>query len=328
MKRLPMLVPLLLTISLIPPVAHGDWHAYLDPPESYTAFQRSVEKTGVHHFPDFDVEVYRQANGPDTFQRVMMAVPRAASARLPAVVVPFYFPEAMLGFNPATGDLSSPLTAPGKDLSSYAAIAYMTDLARRGYVTISADAYYLTYASNHAPTNSWSKWGHVGKALGRDYPSWTGIGKLAFDTRLLVDMLCADDRVDANRIGIIGHSLGGKMAFYAGCLDSRIKVIVASDFGIGWDQTNWQDVWYWGGKLKEVRSRGMDHAGLLSLAGGKPFCLIAGNYDDATSGAMMRRATGYEGHPERLLLVNHATGHRPPRTATEVGYQFLDRYLK
>ena len=59
------------------------------------------------------------------------------------------------------------------------------------------------------------------------------------------------------------------MAFYAGCLDHRIKVIVASDFGIGWDQTNWNEAWYWGDRLKDVRARGMDHSDLLSLAGGK-----------------------------------------------------------
>ena len=118
------------------------------------------------------------------------------------------------------------------------------------------------------------------------------------------------------------------MAFYAGCIDPRIKVMVASDFGIGWDQTNWKDVWYWGGKLDELRAKGMDHAGLLSLAGGKPFCLIAGKYDNAESGAIMRRAKGYEQHPERLVLINHASGHRPPKSATEAGYRFLDRYLR
>ena len=118
------------------------------------------------------------------------------------------------------------------------------------------------------------------------------------------------------------------MAFYTGCLDPRVKVIVASDFGIGWDQTNWKDVWYWGDKVAEMKRAGIDHAQLLSLAEGKPFCLLAGQYDNMGSWAIMRRATGYENHPERLKIVNHQTGHRPPASATEEGYRFLDTVLK
>jgi dienelactone hydrolase len=308
--------------------AFAGWSGYLDPPAEYAAFPRSVEKLATYSFSDFDVEEYRQANGPGTFQRLMMAVPKNAKGRLPAVVVPFYYPEAMLGFNPKTGGLEFQYTSPKTNLTYFTEVAYMSDLAKRGYITVTAEAYYLTYSQKNAPDGSWGKWGHVGRRLKEDHPGWTGIGKLTFDTRLLIDLVAADPRVDPERIGITGHSLGGKMAFYAGCLDSRIKVIVASDFGIGWDQTNWKDIWYWGDRLNEVKSRGMDHAGLLSLSGGKPFCLIAGQADNEESGAIMRKAKGYERHPERLKLINHATGHRPPRSATEEGYRFLDRYLK
>ena len=308
--------------------AFAGWSGYLDPPAEYAAFPRSVEKLATYSFSDFDVEEYRQANGPGTFQRLMMAVPKNAKGRLPAVVVPFYYPEAMLGFNPKTGGLEFQYTSPKTNLTYFTEVAYMSDLAKRGYITVTAEAYYLTYSQKNAPDGSWGKWGHVGRRLKEDHPGWTGIGKLTFDTRLLIDLVAADPRVDPERIGITGHSLGGKMAFYAGCLDSRIKVIVASDFGIGWDQTNWKDIWYWGDRLNEVKSKGMDHAGLLSLSGGKPFCLIAGQADNEESGVIMRRAKGYEKHPESLKLINHATGHRPPRSATEEGYRFLDRYLK
>ena len=72
----------------------------------------------------------------------------------------------------------------------------------------------------------------------------------------------------------------------------------------------------------------LKNADILSQSGGKPFCLIAGKYDDADSGAVMRSAKGYDACPESLLLIRHGTGHRPPRWATEEGYRFLDRYLK
>ncbi|MBQ7335613.1 MAG: hypothetical protein IJW92_03975, partial [Clostridia bacterium] len=74
--------------------------------------------------------------------------------------------------------------------------------------------------------------------------------------------------------------------------------------------------------------RGMDHTELLSIAAPKPFCLLAGQYDDAASGDAMRRARGYAQNGDRLMLVNHATGHRPPLWALEQGYAFLDRWLK
>lgn len=317
-----------LTIAFIAFKAFCQWGEYLDAPNEYAAFPRSIEKLGGYRCDGFDVEEYRQANGPGTSQRVLLAVPHQGEAPFPAIAAPFYFPEAMLGFDPKTGNNRASSIPTTTSLTNYEGIAYMAALARRGYITASAEAYHLTYSQEDAPKDIWKKWRYVGEKLCREWPQWTGIGKLTFDTRLLIDLLTADPRVDTNHIGIIGHSLGGKMAFYAGCLDPRIRIIVASDFGIGWDQTNWSAPWYWGDRLKTVRARGLDHTGLLSLAGGKPFCLIAGKYDDESSGEMMRRVSGYAEHPERLLLVNHATGHRPPPNTTEIGYRFLDRYLK
>ena len=319
------------------------WRQWLAVPAKYADFKREARPTAKYAFSDFDVECYEQRNGTDTVQRVMMAIPKNAKGKCPAVVAPFYFPEATLGFNPADGGLESDLAADGTNLTFYSEVAYMSDLARRGYITISADAYYLNYPGCENPWwRRWTgydlmlsvlrldsgPWPRLGEIFRRDWPEWTGIGKLTFDTRLLVDLLCADKRVDASRIGIIGHSLGGKMAFYAGCLDPRIKVIVASDFGIGWDQTNWDADWYWGSVLEEVRAQGFDNSVLLEASGGKPFCLIAGKYDNEDSGRAVRRARQYGQTPSLFKFVNHATGHRPPRWATEEGYRFLDQHLK
>ncbi len=281
-------------------------------------FERSVTLLSRFEHPDFCAEVYLQANGAHSVQRVILALPHHADAPLPAVLVPFYFPEAMLGVDP-TGE---------KDLSKYDGVEMMLHLVRRGYAVASAEAYHLTYAQSDKTYNDFSRWQDAGEAILRDHPSWSGIGKLVADTQLLIDLLAADPRIDADRIGIAGHSLGGKMAFYTGCLDVRVKAILASDFGFGWDQSNWNEVWYWGEKLPAIRARGMDHTELLSLAAPKPFCLLAGEYDDDTSGEMMRRANGYAPDDTRLKIVNHATGHRPPAWALNEGYDFLDRALK
>lgn len=323
-------LPLLLIFSGILSAAGGlspQWRSYLDPPEKYASFKRSVKLKSVYNRPHFDVEVYEQANGPDTVQRVFVAIPKNTSGRLPAVVAPFYFPEAMLGENPSTGGLDCRYVRKGTNLTAYAVISYMGDLARRGYVTVSADAYYITYPNGDC-NGDFSCWKKAGEALKRDWPEWTGVGKLMFDTRLLVDLMERHTRVDASRIGMTGHSLGGKMAFYAGLLDPRVKVVVASDFGINWDQTNWKDVWYWGDKAREAIAAGLSHADLMSASGGKPFLLIAGKYDNAESWKTMLSAKGYDACPSRRRIINHALGHRPPVWATEEGYRFLDEFLK
>lgn len=285
---------------------------------SYTFVSEPMQLLARFRHPEFDAELYSQKNGPDTAQRVMMVFPPNLTGRRPAVVVPFYFPEAMLGFEPTTGE----------QLPRYAGIEMLLHLARRGYIAISADAYHLTYIRSERDRSDFARWADAAEALRRDHPAWSGVGKLVADTRLLVDALCADPRVDAARIGIAGHSLGGKMAFYTGCLDERVRVILASDFGIGWEQTNWRDAWYWGEQVDALIAAGMDHAGLLGAAAPKPFCLLAGQFDNMDSWEMMRRAPGYTEGDGRLKIVNHATGHRPPPEALEEGYAFLDKWLK
>lgn len=266
---------------------------------------------------EFNAEWYRQENGDGKYQRVLVLLPKKLEAPAPAVAVPFYFPEAMIGYDPATGG----------QLERYQGIEIMLHLVRRGYIVASADAYHLTYIQSEKERGDFSRWQDAADALHRDHPHYSGMGKLFDDTRLLIDLLAADARVDNERIGIAGHSLGGKMAFYTGCLDERVRAILASDFGIGWHQTNWQADWYFGRALDGMIADGFDHAELLGIAA-KPFCLIAGLYDTDESYEIMCRADGYTRDDERLKFINHATGHRPPLWALEAGYDFLDRWLK
>lgn len=297
------------------PNASCEMRRWLDPPRRYLDFERKVVRISQQETPDYDIECYEQANGPGTRQRVMMVIPKGASGseRLPAVVIPYYFVEGTIGRE-----------FDGTPLPHYAGVAFADDLAKRGFVCITADAYHLTYLKSPKPRSDFGRWGEAAAAFNGDWPDWSGIGKLAFDTRLLVDVLASDPRVDPGRIGIMGHSLGGKMAFYAGCTDPRIRVIVASDWGAGWNSTNWSAPWYWGErKLAELKSAGVTHDDLYGLGGRKPFLLIAGHDDTEASREMFAR----EGD-RNFTFLNHATGHRPPRDAVEAGYGFLESRLK
>ena len=271
-----------------------------------------------YSFDECDAEVYHQKNGENTFQKIIMVFPKDITTPRPAVIVPFYFPEAMLGMDIETGE----------ELPKYKNIEMMLHLVRRGYIAACAQTFHLTYYKSNRGIYDFYRWTEASKLLLKDNPNWTGMAKLIFDTKLLTDLIESDSRVNSDKIGIAGHSLGGKMAFYSGCLDDRIKVILASDFGIRWEQSNWSDNWYWGDKVDRLIQDKMDHVNLLNIAGGKPFFLIAGEFDDDSSFEFMKMATVYNGKEEKLGFINHATGHRPTLEALSMGYDFIDKYLK
>ena len=76
-----------------------------------------------------------------------------------------------------------------------------------------------------------------------------------------------------------------------------------------------------------LKEKGMDHAQLLSVCAPKPFCLIAGEFDNDDSWQLMKKASGYSKDDGRLKIINHATGHTPPRYALEEGYDFIERWI-
>ncbi|MEX2404566.1 MAG: alpha/beta fold hydrolase [Balneolales bacterium] len=110
--------------------------------------------------------------------------------------------------------------APGKKLvdgsSPLANRAHAKELAERGYVVIAPD-----YPS-------------MGDLKDYDFENDrydSGTMKGIFNHMRSVDLLQDREEVDPERIGVIGHSLGGHNAMFAGAFDTRLKVIVSS---CGW----------------------------------------------------------------------------------------------
>lgn len=102
--------------------------------------------------------------------------------------------------------------------------AYAKELAERGYVVIAPD---------------YPSFGDL-----KDYDFSTdryesGTMKGIFDHLRAVDLLVARDDVDPNRIGVIGHSLGGHNAIFTGCFDERLRVVVSS---CGWTLFDHYDI--------------------------------------------------------------------------------------
>jgi dienelactone hydrolase len=60
------------------------------------------------------------------------------------------------------------------------------------------------------------------------HPEWSAMGKMLWDHQAALSYLQTLDCVDGERLGCIGHSLGGYNSFSLGVFDERIKVVVAS----------------------------------------------------------------------------------------------------
>src|SRR5690606_26256518 len=131
--------------------------------------------------------------------------------------------------------------------------AFARHLAERGYVTLSQrwfmEGYSKTPRGSEASLQD--RYKDCVARFVRASPSWKALGRVIWDASRCIDYLTTLENVDPDRIGCMGHSLGGKMALYAGAFDPRIQVVVVSEPGIGLPFSNWEQLWYLGPEVKE-----------------------------------------------------------------------------
>jgi dienelactone hydrolase len=126
--------------------------------------------------------------------------------------------------------------------------------------------------------------------------------------------LAGRPEIDARRIGVVGHSYGGKWALFAGALSDRFAAVCVSDPGIVFDEkrsnVNYWEPWYLGyaagttfrargvlavgeqrvGAYKTLVESGRDLHELHALIAPRPFFVAGGSEDP----------------PERWKALNHA----------------------
>ncbi len=290
------------------------WITELGTPE-YAAFRPEVVSLGKFRTPEFEGELLLQQNSPVTQQRLLLMKPLNLVGRAPGALVPYYDPDTMCGY-----DLKTKEPLPKMRLQA----RFASHLVKLGFVVLCTEAYPYNDKTGTpeekrglvAEKKKRPKlWLNAANELKAAHPNWSGMGKLVADLRLATDYLVSLDCVDSSRLAIAGHSLGGKMSFYAGCLDKRISAIWASDFGIRWDDTNWHDPWYWGPeKIEKFKKEGVDQSSLLMLHAPNLFILIAGQADNEKSVELLKKAEAVYrlyGKEKNICFYNHASGHQP-----------------
>jgi dienelactone hydrolase len=240
----------------------------------------------------------------------------------PAVISVFYEPETAIGM--------------GKP---YRDFAYQ--LAKRGFVTLSIGTTEATEA----------------KTFSLYYPSIENaevqpLSMLAYAAANAWHVLANVEEVDAERIGIAGHSFGGKWAMFASCLFEKFACAVWSDPGIVFDQSrpsvNYWEPWYLGYHPKPWRERGLitkenpakglypelikngfDLTDLHALMAPRPFLVSGGSEDPPERWKALNHTIAVNkllGYRNRVAMTNRVE-HSPNEESNEQIYKFFEYFL-
>ena len=252
----------------------------------------------------------------------------------PGDIVPAYLmvPKNISGQSPAMMCLHQ--TVPiGKEepvgLGGKPNLRYGIELARRGYVTLSPD--YPNFGEYEFDPYS----------NGYASASMKGI----FNHMRGVDLLRSMPEVDPERIGCIGHSLGGHNAIFLGVFDDRIKVTVSSCGFTSFPKYKGGDLSGWSHKGYMPRITGefggdparmpFDFTEVVTALAPRAFFtnspLGDANFDvsgvrDCIRAA--RQAYDNMGVRDRLVAVYPDAGHDFPPEVREQAYAFIDSHLR
>eukprot|EP01052_Picozoa_sp_SAG31_P026307 SAG31_NODE_2375_length_5842_cov_1.832318_3_plen_137_part_00 len=119
--------------------------------------------------------------------------------------------------------------SPSTPLEEDATIQYGRRLCEeKGFVVACTEAYPFNLIPVRDETG-FSQWEAATKVLLSENPKWTGMGKLVHDCSLALSLLLGPElrpwvgTLDAGKVLSIGHSLGGKIAFYAAALGAQLS---------------------------------------------------------------------------------------------------------
>lgn len=295
----------------------AEWDALMGdwPPVLTTTRLELLHQSRREHFTQHRVRL-EVAEGQRT--EGWLLVPDGAGP-FPAVLVPFYEPETSVGLGERPHrDFARQLTRQGFVTLSIGTPAGDARLPDRAGVAAQPLSYYAYVAAN----------------------AWTA--------------LAARPDVDAARIGIVGHSYGGKWSMFAGALWDRFAAVATSDPGIVFDETrpnvNYWEPWYLGfdprqsrpkpglpaadngvtGPYKTMRETGRDLHELHALIAPRPFFVSGGAEDPSERWVALNHAVAVNrllGFTHRVGMSNRATHDPTPESNAQI-VAFFEHFLK
>lgn len=259
---------------------------------------------------------------PETSTEGYLLIPDGEGAR-PAVITVYYEPETAIGL--------------GKEERDFG-----LQLARRGFVVLSIGTTEATAA----------------KTYGLYYPSIEDaqvqpLSMLGYVSANAWHALARRPEVDEKRIGIVGHSYGGKWAMFAACLFDRFACAAWSDPGIVFDNArnsvNYWEPWYLGYHPKPWRRRGLitddnpayglypklmtegrDLHELHALMAPRPFLVSGGSEDPPQRWQALNHTIAVNkllGYENRVAMTNRPN-HSPDSESNAAIYSFFEHFLQ
>ena len=306
------------------------WHKRLGawPPLVARPTIKTLKKAERDGYTEHKVQV--QASPEGKWVDGYLLVPTGRGP-FPAVVVPFYEPLTSIGQG-----------AKGRGVGTH---DYGLQLVKRGMVTLSIGT---PGSLDKLGSDTRTALIQSGVELRRQ-----PLTLLAYVASNCLTALAQLPDVDADRIGIIGLSYGGKWSMFASCLDDRFACAVWSDPGIVFNEkdsnVNYWEPWYLGydpktqrkpgvpspenprtGLYKELVDAGEDLVDLHALMAPRPVLVSGGVQDPPRNWQALNHLAAVNsilGHKNRTFLTARKT-HVPTAEALDLELAFLEYFLK